>query len=133
MPGPPRASQAVKLEENAPSHVILLEDDDTELGGLKEALAYQTKLCNRIEAQKARLTMEINQLRWELSEKSEENEALRKDKRAQGKKLQELQVQLDVFQSIALLKQLQEETQRTAETLASALAEERAAKRVRRA
>ena len=56
---------------------------------------------------------------------------LRKDKQIQSKKLQDLQVQLDMCQSIALLKQMQEETQRTAEILSSTLEEERAAKRPR--
>jgi hypothetical protein len=40
-------------------------------------------------------------------------------------------MQLDMCQSIALLKQMQEETQRTAEILSSTLEEERAAKRPR--
>lgn len=108
-----------------------VEDYENEIKNLKEALAHKTKLCDRIEGQKGRLTMEINKLKWELGEKSEENETLRKDKQAQGKKIQELQEQLDLCQSIALLKQMQEEAQRTAEILSSTLAEERTTKRPR--
>ena len=108
-----------------------MEDYENEIRDLKQALDHKTKLCDRIEGQKGELIKEISQLKWELGEKSEENETLRKDKQIQSKKLQDLQVQLDMCQSIALLKQMQEETQRTAEILSSTLAEERAAKRPR--
>ena len=109
----------------------VIPDYQVEIKQLKEALAHKTKLCDRIEGQKGRLTMEINRLKWELSERMEENEALNGEKRATGKKIQDLQMQLDLCQSIALLKQMQEEAQRTAEILSSTLAEERAAKRPR--
>lgn len=107
------------------------QDYQNEIKSLKEALAHKTKLCDRIEGQKGRLTMEINKLKWELSEKLEENCALVREKILSGKKIQDLQMQLDMCQSIALLKQMQEETQRTSEILASTLAEERASKRQR--
>ena len=124
-------SQAVKLEGIEQGVLNVIPDYQNEIKNLKEALAHKTKLCDRIEGQKGRLTMEINKLKWELGEKSEENETLRKDKQAQGKKIQELQEQLDMCQSIALLKQMQEEAQRTAEILSATLEEERAAKRPR--
>ena len=124
-------SQAVKLEGIEQGVLNVIPDYQNEIKNLKEALAHKTKLCDRIEGQKGRLTMEINKLKWELGEKSEENETLRKDKQAQGKKIRELQEQLDMCQSIALLKQMQEEAQRTVEILASTLEEERAAKRPR--
>lgn len=124
-------SQAVKLDGIEQGVLNVIPDYQNEIKCLKEALAHKTKLCDRIEGQKGRLTMEINKLKWELDEKNEENELLRKDKNAQSKKIQELQEQVDLCQSIALLKQMQEETQRTAEILSSTLEDERAAKRPR--
>ena len=75
--------------------------------------------------------MEINKLKWELGEQKDENAALVREKILTGKKIQDLQMQLDMCQSIALLKQMQEETQHTTEILASTLADEREAKRQR--
>lgn len=124
-------SQAVKLDGINQGVLNVIPDYQNELRHLLKSLAHQTALCDRVETQKGRLTMEINKLRWELGEKSEENESLRKDKHAQSKKIQELQEQVDLCQSIALLKQMQEEAQRTAEILSSTLADERAAKRPR--
>ena len=130
----------------------VIPDYQKEIRALKDALAHKTKLCDRIENQKGRLTMEINKLRWELGERNDENETLMMDKRVSAKKIQDLQMQLDMCQSIALLKQMQEEAQRTAEillstseglsststslastatSLSATLAEERAAKRQR--
>ena len=114
----------MKLEQEVP-------DYQNEIKSLKEALAHKTKLCDRIEGQMGRLTMEVNKLKWELGEKSDENCSLTREKILSGKKIQDLQMQLDLCQSIALLKQMQEEAQRTAEILSSTLAEERAAKRPR--
>lgn len=124
-------SQAVKLEgiENGVCNVI--PDYQNEIRTLKEALAHKTKLCDRIEGQKGRLTMEINKLRWELGERNEENVVLAREKIMTSKKIQDLQMQLDMCQSIALLKQMQEETQRVTELLSATLEEERAAKRQR--
>jgi chromosome segregation ATPase len=124
-------SQAVDLVDIKQGVCNVIPDYQVEIKQLKEALAHKTKLCDRIEGQKGRLTMEINRLKWELSERMDENEALNGEKRATGKKIQDLQMQLDLCQSIALLKQMQEEAQRTAEILSSTLAEERAAKRPR--
>ncbi len=103
----------------------------TEIAKLKQDLAHKTKLCDRIEGQKGRLTMEIRRLSFELGERNDEAEALRLQKHEQSKKIQELLEQLDMCRSIALLKQMQEETQHTTEILANMLAEERAAKRQR--
>jgi hypothetical protein len=122
-------SQAVDLVDIKQRVCNVILDYQQEIKQLKEALAHKTKLCDRIEGQKGRLTMEINRLKWELSERMDENETLYGEKRATGKKIQDLQMQLDLCQSIALLKQMQEEGQRTAEILSATLAEERAAKR----
>jgi hypothetical protein len=124
-------SQVVKLDGIQDGVCNVIPDYQREIVKLREALAHKTKLCDRIEGQKGRLTMEINKLKWELGEKSDANEALNRDKFITGKKMQDLQMQLDMCQSIALLKQMQEETQRTAEILSSTLADERAAKRQR--
>jgi hypothetical protein len=124
-------SQAVDLVDIKQGVCNVIPDYQNEVKTLKEALAHKTKLCDRIEGQKGRLTMEINKLKWELGERKEEVESLRGDKHALAKKAQELEVRLDMCQSIALLKQMQEETQRTAEILSSTLAEERSAKRAR--
>lgn len=123
-------SHAVKVE---PTAVIKVEVCHDEMKALRDALACKTKQCECIESQKGKLTLEFIKLKWELNEKKDENECLCRERVLANKTIQDLKMQLDVFQSIALLKQLQEETQRTAETLASALAEERAAKRGRRA
>lgn len=124
-------SQAVELVDIKQGVCNVIPDYQNEIKNLREALAHKTKLCDRIEGQKGRLTMEINKLRWELGERNDENETLMMDKRVSAKKIQDLQMQLDMCQSIALLKQMQEETQRTAEILSSTLEEERAAKRPR--
>lgn len=124
-------SQGIELVDIRQGVCNVIPDYQNEIKGLKEALAHKTKLCDRIEGQKGRLTMEINKLKWELCEKSDENESLTREKILSGKKIQDLQMQLDVCQSIALLKQMQEEAQRTAEILSATLAEERAAKRPR--
>lgn len=124
-------SQAVNLVDIKQGVCNVIPDYQNEVKALKEALAHKTKLCDRIEGQKGRLTMEINKLKWELGERKEEVESLRGDKLALARRAQELEVQLDMCQSIALLKQMQEEAQRTAEILASTLEEERAAKRPR--
>ncbi len=130
------AGVVVKVENGMHSQVIDLvnvqvPDYQREIVLLKEALAHKTKLCDRIEGQKGRLTMEINKLKWELGERNDENAILLREKLMTGKKIQDLQMQLDMCQSVALLKQMQEETQRTAEILAATLADERAAKRAR--
>ena len=124
-------SQAVDIVDIKQGVCNVIPDYQNEIKSLKEALAHKTKLCDRIEGQKGRLTMEINKLKWELGEKSDENCSLIREKILSGKKIQDLQMQLDLCQSIALLKQMQEEAQRTAEILSSTLAEERAAKRPR--
>ena len=118
----------VKLEciESGP------QDYQSEIKSLKEALAHKTRLCERIEGKTGRLTMEVQKLKWELSEKLDENQSLTREKTLSSKKIQDLQMQLDMCQSIALLKQMQEETQRTTEILASTLAaEQRGSKRQR--
>lgn len=109
----------------------VIPDYQRKITSLEEALAHKTKLCDRIEGQKGRLTMEINRLMWGTGELNDKVESLQKEKCLQSKKIQELQDQLDVYKAIALLKQMQEETQRTADILASTLEEERAAKRAR--
>jgi hypothetical protein len=131
-------SQAVELVDIKHGVCNVIPDYQKEIRALKDALAHKTKLCDRIENQKGRLTMEINKLRWELGERNDENETLKMDKHVSAKKIQDLQMQLDMCQSIALLKQMQEEAQRTAEILlttseglSATLAEERAAKRQR--
>jgi chromosome segregation ATPase len=124
-------AQTVDLVDIKQGVCNVIPDYQQEIKQLKEALAHKTKLCDRIEGQKGRLTMEINRLKWELSERVDENEALHGEKRATGKKIQDLQMQLDLCQSIALLKQMQEEAQRTAEILSTTLAEERSFKRPR--
>ena len=75
--------------------------------------------------------MEINKLKWEVGELNDKATSLQLQNSQQNKKIQELQEQLDICKSIALLKQTHEELQRTAEILASTLEEERAAKRAR--
>jgi hypothetical protein len=126
-------SEAVKLEEGQQQQGVcsVVPDYQNEIKTLREALAHKTKLCDRIEVQKGRLTMEVSRLTWQLDEKVEAYESLHREKLLAGRKIQDLQVQLDMCQSIALLKQMQEETQRTTEILASTLAEERAAKKQR--
>jgi hypothetical protein len=126
-------SQKVDIVDIKQGVCNVIPDYQNEIRNLKEALAHKTKLCDRIEGQKGRLTMEINRLKWEVTEKSEENESLNKEKQVMSKKIQDMHMQLDMCQSIALLKQMQEETQRTAEILSSTLAEERAGKRPREA
>jgi hypothetical protein len=125
--------QPVKLEEGKQQQEVccVIPDYQNEIKTLREALAHKTKLCDRIELQKGRLTMEVNRLTWQLDEKVEAYESLHREKLLANRKIQDLQVQLNMCQSIALLKQMQEETQRTTEILASTLAEERAAKKQR--
>ena len=125
--------QPVKLEEGKQQQEVccVIPDYQNEIKTLREALAHKTKLCDRIELQKGRLTMEVNRLTWQLDEKVEAYETLHREKLLASRKIQDLQVQLNMCQSIALLKQMQEETQRTTEILASTLAEERAAKKQR--
>jgi hypothetical protein len=76
--------------------------------------------------------MEINKLKSELSQSRTENESLHREKVGCIARIQALQESVDICQGIALLKQMQEETQHTAEILSSTLAEERATKRRRR-
>ena len=109
----------------------VIPDYQKKITNLEEALAHKTKLCDRIEGQKGRLTMEINKLKWEVGELNDKATSLQLQNSQQNKKIQELQEQLDICKSIALLKQTHEELQRTAEILASTLEEERAAKRAR--
>jgi chromosome segregation ATPase len=109
----------------------VIPDYQKKITNLEEALAHKTKLCDRIEGQKGRLTMEINKLKWEVGELNDKATSLQLQNFQQNKKIQELQEQLDICKSIALLKQTHEELQRTAEILASTLEEERAAKRAR--
>lgn len=109
----------------------VIPDYQKKITNLEEALAHKTKLCDRIEGQKGRLTMEINKLKWEVTELNDKTTSLQLQNSQQNKKIQELQEQLDICKSIALLKQTHEELQRTAEILASTLEEERAAKRAR--
>lgn len=123
-------SQAAQLSGIQDGVCNVIPDYQKEIAKLKQDLAHKTKLCDRIEGQKGRLTMEINRLNFELGERNDEAEALRLQKHEQSKKIQELLQQLDMCKSIALLKQMQEEAQHTAEILSSTLAEERAAKRV---
>ena len=117
----------INLVEEGP----VIPDEQNEAASLRDALAHKTKLCDRIEAQKGRLTMDVNKLQCELDKREDENELLNEAQRAMSKKIHDLQMQVDVYKSISLLKQMQEETQRTAEILASTLAEEREAKRQR--
>jgi hypothetical protein len=124
-------SQAAQLSGIQDGVCNVIPDYQKEIAKLKQDLAHKTKLCDRIEGQKGRLTMEINRLNFELGERNDEAEALRLQKHEQSKKIQDLLQQLDMCKSIALLKQMQEEAQHTAEILSSTLAEERAAKRVR--
>jgi hypothetical protein len=126
--GLPNPEQPIKIEG---ADYQAVPDSQHEIKTLKEALAHKTRLCDRIEDQKGRLTTEIHNLEWELSERNNENEALIREKRVTGKKIQDLQMQLDMCQSIALLKQMQEKTQRTAEILSATLAQERPHKRPR--
>jgi len=125
-------SQAVKLEGIHHGVCNVIPDYQKEISLLKEALAHKTKMCDRIEGQKGRLTMEINKLKSELSQSRTENESLHREKVGYIARIQALQESVDICQGIALLKQMQEETQHTAEILSSTLAEERATKRRRR-
>ena len=124
-------SQAGELVDIKHGVCNVIPDYQNEIKTLKDALVHKTKLCDRIEGQKGRLTMEINKLNWELSESLEEKQLLRTDKLTLTKKVHELLEQQDMYKSIALLKQMQEEAQHTTEILSSTLAEERAAKRAR--
>ena len=101
-------SQAVDIGNIKQGVCNVIPDYQNEIKNLKEALAHKTKLCDRIEGQKGRLTMEINKLKWELGEKADANESLNREKLLMGKKIQDLQMQLDMCQSVALLKQMQE-------------------------
>jgi predicted nuclease with TOPRIM domain len=118
--------QPIKIEGHQ-----AVPDDQHEIKTLKEALAHKTRLCHRIEDQKGRLTMDVNKLQCELDKREDENELLNEAQRSMGKRIHDLQMQVDVYKSIALLKQMQEETQRTAEILSATLAEERTHKRPR--
>jgi len=124
-------SQVVVMEDIKHGVCHVIPDYQEKITKLEGALDHKTKMCDRIEGQKGRLTMEINKLKWELSESLEEKQQLREDKTSLTKKIHELLEQQDMYKSIALLKQMQEETQHTAEILVSTLAEERAAKRPR--
>ena len=125
-------SQAVKLEGIHNGVCYIIPDYQKEISHLKEALAHKTKMCDRIEGQKGRLTMEINKLKSEVSQVRTDNEFLHKERLGFITRNQDLQERVDMCQGIAILKQMQEETQHTAEILSSTLAEERASKRQRR-
>ena len=120
----------VKLEEGGGGCGI--PDYQKEITQLKEALAHKTRMCDRIEGQKGRMTMEINRLKSDLSQGFAENESHRREKMVYVNKIQDLQERVELCQGIALLKQVQEEAQHTAEILSSMLAKERATKRQRR-
>ena len=115
--------------------VNIKEESDPEVPdgslSLRDALSHKTKVCERIESQKGVLTMEISRLKLELDERNDEVEYLFKEKRALSKKIQDMELQRDMYKCIVVLKQLQEENQRTAEVLLAALGEVRAIKRQR--
>ena len=90
----------------------------------REALSHKTMLCDRIDSQGRTLTAEINGLESEV-------DSLYRDKRVLSKKIQEIKTQLDVCKSVAALKDMQEETQRIADNLLSALSDMRGIKRQR--
>lgn len=124
-------SQVVKLDGIQYGVCNVIPDYQREIEQLKHKLAHKTAMCDRIEGQKGRLTYEINKLKAELEESTIEKESLRHEKQLQVKSIQTLQEQVDMCKGIAILKQMMEETQHTAEVLSSSLAEERESKRLR--
>ncbi len=139
-------SQSVKREGVDHGVCNVIPDYQNEIAKLKEALTHKTKMCERIEAQKGNMTMELNKLKSELSQGHTDIESLHREKVSFISRIQELQERVDMCQGITILKQMQEETQytaeilkqtleksqHTAEILTSTLAEERAYKRQRR-
>ena len=124
-------SQVVKLEGIQQGVCNVIPDYQREIEQLKQKLAHKTAMCDRIEGQKGRLTYEINKLKSELEESRLDKVSLHQEKNLHIKTIQTLQEQVDICKGIAILKQMMEETQHTAEVLASTLADERASKRQR--
>jgi hypothetical protein len=124
-------NQAVKLDGIQHGMCNVIPDYQREIEQLKQKLTHKTALCDRIEGQKGRLTYEINKLKLELEESMTEKQSLRREKVVHLKSIQELQEQVDMCKGIAMLKQMMDETQHTAEILSSTLAEARESKRAR--
>ncbi len=124
-------SQGLKIEGIEYGVCNVIPDYQKEIALLKSQLAHKTALCDRIEGQKGRLTYEINRQKLEIAESIAEKESLRNEKKSQLKIIQDLHEQLDMCKGIAMLKQMMDETQHTAEILASSLADERENKRQR--
>lgn len=136
-----------RFEDSSVEHgsCIVIPDYPNEIARLKEALTHKTKMCERIEKQKGCLTMEINKQKSELTQIHTSIESLHREKVGFISRIQDLQERVDMCKGITILKQMQEETQytaeilkqtleksqHTAEILTSTLAEERASKRQR--
>lgn len=106
-------------------------DFQKKIMSLQKALLHKTKLCESIEDQKAELVMELSKLKWQREEFDTQYRVLELKNFQQKKRMEELQAKVDVYHGMALLKQMQEEVQRTADVLATTLEEQRAAKRAR--
>ena len=124
-------SQEVKLDGIQHGMCNVIPDYQKEIEQLKQKLTHKTALCDRIEGQKGRLTYEINKLKLELEESITEKQSLCREKVLHLKSIQELQEQVDMCKGIAMLKQMMDETQHTAEILSSTLEETRESKRTR--
>lgn len=131
-------THAVKLDsiENGVCNVI--PDYQKEILKLKEALAYKTAACDTIEGKLAYKTRLVNQQDLFIATMEEEHSLHVKEKQAWAHERGALKTQIsglleqiNMCKSIALLQQMQEKTQHTAEILASTLEEERACKRQR--
>ena len=120
----------VKIEARDPA-ACNSPGPDRSIRVLREALGHKTRLCERLETQRGCLVVDVARLRWELNERTGETESLRAEKVVLNRKLQELSDHQEMARCVAMLKQIQDEAQHTAELLSSTLAEERALKRRR--
>jgi hypothetical protein len=115
-----------------------VSDYQKEIKDLKDAIACKTAMCETAETELTHQAHVVNLQKDYISKLEDQHKAHLLEQLAwsrQGIELESeiktLQEQRGMCQSIALLKQMQEETQRTAEILSSTLADERAAKRQR--
>ena len=124
-------SQVVKLEGIQQGVCNVIPDYQNENKSLKEALVKKTAACDTLEGKLGHKTRVINQQDTYIATLEEEKKVWglwareRADLLAKNAFLQE-QLDMSVF-----LKKVLEETQHTAEVLASTLADERASKRQR--
>jgi hypothetical protein len=133
-------SQVIKLEgiEHGVCHVI--PDYQKEIEQLKASIAHKTALCDKIEGQKAYKTRLINQQDVLIAKLEEDQCNHVKEKQAWAHREAALLEQVDLCKSVALAKQLVDDTKKEREImtthielLISMVNEQRASKRLRSA